>query len=109
MRQSSTSKGNTPTTPGHLGQVDIWGPYPVGRSGYTHFFTIIDAYTEYAVSVPCKNKPSEISKLLKQILGIFLSHGVKLEMNVGDSAFNTVTCKMFYTPFMETLREPNSA
>ena len=39
------------------------------------------------------NKPGEIPKLLKQVLGIFLSLGVRFHMVVGDSAFNTLSCK----------------
>ena len=81
------------TAPGDLGQVDMWGPYPAGRSGYTHLLTLIDAYSQYAVSLPCVNKPGEIPKLLKQVLGIFLSLGVKFRMIVGDSAFNSTSCK----------------
>ena len=38
---------------GQLGQVDMWGPYPAGRLGNTHIFTVIDAYSQYAVSLPC--------------------------------------------------------
>ena len=81
------------TAPGELGQVDMWGPYPAGRSGCTHLFTLIDAYSQYAVSLPCVNKPGEIPKLLKQVLGNFLSLGVRFRMIVGDSAFNTKSCK----------------
>ena len=39
-----------------LEQVNMWGPYPAGRSGYTHFFSLVDAYSQYAVSLPCMNK-----------------------------------------------------
>ena len=82
-----------PLAPGQLGQVDLWGPYPSGRSGCTHVFTIIDAYSQYAVSLPCTNKPGDIPRLLKQALEIFLSKGVKFSMIVGDSAFNTASYK----------------
>jgi hypothetical protein len=84
---------NVPSAPGQLGQVDLWGPYPAGRSGCTHLFTIIDGYSQYAVSIPCNNKPGEIPRLLKQALEVFLSNGVKFYMIVGDSAFNTSSCK----------------
>ena len=61
-----------PTAPGQLGQVDIWGPYPSGRSGFTHIFTINDSFSQYAVSLPCIYKAGEILRLLKQALEIFL-------------------------------------
>ena len=89
---------NVPSAPGQLGQVDLWGPYPAGRSGCTHLFTIIDGYSQYAVSIPCNNKPGEIPRLMKQALEIFLSRGVKFSMIVGDSAFNSASCKhVFYS------------
>ena len=69
------------------------GPYPAGRSGYTHSFTLIDACSQYAVSLPCKNKSGDIPKLMKQVLGTFLYYGVKFTRIVGDSAFNTASCK----------------
>ena len=70
-KKSSTLRLERYTAPGELGQVDMWGPYPAGRSGCTHLFTLIGAYSQYAVSLPCVNKPGEIPKLLKQVLGIF--------------------------------------
>ena len=69
--ESRTPKVSTYHTPGQLGQVDIWGPYHVGRSGNTHMFTLIDAFSQYAVSLPCTNKPGELPKLLSQAIGIF--------------------------------------
>jgi len=78
---------------GQLGQVDMWGPYPAGRLGNTHIFTVIDAYSQYAVSLPCVNKPGEIPKLLKAALSTFQSLGVFFEKMVGDSAFNTASCR----------------
>ena len=89
---NSQSK-DRPSTPGELGQVDMWGPYPTGRGGNTHLFTIVDAFSSYMVSIPCVNKPGENPKLLKQVLGIFLSFGVKFKKIVGDGAFNTASCK----------------
>ena len=91
--KSSTLRVEKHTVPGELGQVDMWGPYPAGRSGCTHLFTLIDSYSQYAVSLPCVNRSGEIPKLLKQVLGIFLSLGVRFRMIVGDSAFNTESCK----------------
>ena len=91
--RSTTLPDTMITATGQLGQVDMWGPYHVGRTGCTHIFTVIDAYSQYAVSIPCSNKSGEIPKLLKQVIGICLSIGVKFEMIVGDSAFNTTTCK----------------
>ena len=91
--KSSTLRVEKHTVPGELGQVDMWGPYPAGRSGCTHLFTLIDSYSQYAVSLPCVNRSGEIPKLLKQVLGIFLSLGVRFRMIVGDSAFNTDSCK----------------
>ena len=64
--ESRTTKVSTYHTPGQLGQVDIWGPYHVGRSGNTHMFTLIDAFSQYAVSLPCTNKSGELPKLLSQ-------------------------------------------
>ena len=78
---------------GQLGQVDMWGPYPAGRLGNTHIFSIIDAYSQYVVSLPCVNKSGEIPKLLKTALSIFQSLGVFFEKIVGDSAFNTGSCR----------------
>ena len=93
LLRSSTLADTVITAPSQLGQVDMWGPYNVGRSGFTHIFTVTDAYSQYTVSIPCSNKSGEIPKLLKQVIGIFLSLGVKFNMIVGDSAFNTTTCK----------------
>ena len=76
VHKSSTLRNEKYTAPGQLGQVDMWGPYPAGRSGCTHLFTLIDAYSQYAVSLPCVNKLGEITKLLKQVLGIFLLTGL---------------------------------
>ena len=45
MNQSTVSRVSKYTLPGQLGQVDIWGPYHVGRSGFTHIFALIDAYS----------------------------------------------------------------
>ena len=43
--------------------------------------------TQYAVSIPCTNKSGEISKLLAQVIGIFLSLSCKhvLHRAYGDS------------------------
>ena len=71
----------------------MWGPYPAGRLGSTHIFTIIDAYSQYAVSLPCVNKPGEIPKLLKAALSTFQSLGVFFEKMIGDSAFDTASCR----------------
>jgi hypothetical protein len=80
----------------------MWGPYPSGRGGNTHLFTVIDAYSSYMVSIPCTNKPGEIPRLLKQVLGIFLSLGVKFQQIVGDSAFNSASCKhVLHTMYRE--------
>ena len=53
---------STTSEPGQLGEVDM-GPYPSGRSGFTHIFTIIDVFSQYAVTLSCTNKPGEIPKL----------------------------------------------
>ena len=96
VRSNEPSKSKPTSTVvkvGQLGQVDMWGPYPAGRLGNTHIFTVIDAYSQYAVSLPCTNRPGEIPKLLKAVLGTFQSLGVFFEKIVGDSAFNTASCR----------------
>ena len=67
----SSMRESVVSYPGQLGQMDMWGPYPSGRSGHTQLFTLIDAFSQFAVSLPCSNKSGDIPKLVKQVLGFF--------------------------------------
>ena len=99
--ESITPKVSKYHTPGHLGQVDIWGPYHIGRSGHTHIFTLIDSFSQYAISLPCTIKSGELPKLLSQAIGIFLSLGVKFEMIVGDQLSTRLLVNTYFTRHME--------
>ena len=72
---------------GQMGQLDMWGPYPKGRQGYTHIFALIDAYSQYVVAYRCVNEPGELPRLTKRALEEFQSYGVMFKSIIGDSAY----------------------
>lgn len=64
----------TPTEPFQVWQVDLYGPLPVTRQGYTYVLTAIDMFSKYVVTIPIANKDTlSVSSALVQI---FTKYGV---------------------------------
>ena len=72
---------------GQLGQMDMWGPYPKGRQGYTHIFALVDAYSQYIVAYRCVNEPGELPRVTKRALEESQSYGVIFKTIISDSAY----------------------
>ena len=71
-----------------LGQMDMWGPYPKGRQGYTHIFALVDAYNQYIVDYRCVNEPGELPGLIKRALDEFQSYGITSTNNDLERVFS---------------------
>ena len=86
--------------PGDYGQMDLWGPYPLGRQGYSYLFTMIDVYSQYQVSVKAKNEPGESPRLVKKCLEKFQSLGVFFTRMIGDKQYgNEAVLSVLHTAY----------
>ena len=86
--------------PGDYGQMDLWGPYPLGRQGYSYLFTMIDVYSQYQVSIKAKNEPGGSPRLVKKCLEKFQSLGVFFTRMIGDKQYgNEAVLSVLHTAY----------
>ena len=70
------------TTPLHRWQevsVDLCGPLPLSKFGFTYLLVVMDNFTKYVILIPMKNKESETTARAL-FYEVFMTHGFPLKI-----------------------------
>lgn len=59
--------------------VDLCGPLPLSKHGFTYLLVVMDNFTKYVILIPLRNKESEtVAKAL--FYDVFMTHGFPLKI-----------------------------